>query len=132
LEVPGKPCILFRFAGGSKSGFAGGNASGFHLLQRLQSLALDAVQPLLVQAEVDESVGTALKDGRSGERGVDLRTRSFDVRFGAVATERKQAVFERANTVRSPLIVDDGQSALFLGECFGGEFGEKFSGEVEP
>jgi hypothetical protein len=43
--------------------------------------------------------------------------------------EREHAIFEAANSIETPLGIDDSLGALALGECIGREFGEKFRRE---
>ena len=44
--------------------------------------------------------------------------------------EREHAIFEAANSIETPLGIDDSLGALALGECIGREFGEEFGREA--
>ena len=117
-------------AGGVESGLAGGDALGFHVLKGLCGLSQNAVEALLVHAEIYEGLGVTAIDGGGGEGGVDFGMAGIDLGFGAEVAESEHAVFNGAHAVETPLGVDDGLGALALGEGLGSEIDEEFVGEA--
>ena len=110
-------------AGGVESGLAGGDALGFHVLKGLCGVSQNAVEALLVHAEIYESLGVPAIDGGGGEGGVDFGMSGVDLGFRAEVAESEHAVFDGAHAVETPLGVDDGLGALAFGEGRGGEIG---------
>src|SRR5580698_5798887 len=69
-------------------------------------------------------------DGGGREGGVDFRMPIVGLAVRPEVAESEHAVFEGAHAVETPLSVDYGLRELALGEGFGSEIEDEFSGEA--